>query len=152
MNKNKFGIMKLFSKIFKIQFFLVCFLFLSGCQTNKYESLRLGTFELYENNHKVGVIYRKGKYQIEKYPTKKNLTKAKIEWIDNRTLLIKGAEKDKKGVDTITWKIQYELKNTNQFIYRIKAAYIDTLKYEHFGIMTKVSDTIPSNLKSYFIQ
>lgn len=102
------------SKLFLITFLLTSPLVNSEKNSiTDCEDLKTGSFELYDNSLKIGTIYRKGKFQIEKYLKNDNYTIAKVNIKDCLFYLKKYEIKEE--LDTITWSVDYKKIKKNHY-------------------------------------
>ncbi|MCP4176614.1 MAG: hypothetical protein GY756_02510 [bacterium] len=137
-------------RVLVYSFFFLTLMLTSSCQTETdFNDLKRGTFELYENNNKVGTIYRYKNIQIEEYPDTEKLLKVKLTWIAFNKVLMSGLEENPSAIDTITWLSSYLKKGKNHYSFISRAAFIDTLSYRYKGEILKTSNSIPENIMSF---
>lgn len=98
-----------------------------------------GTFELYENNEKIGAIYRKGNYQIEKYLDSDKYTIAKTKF-KNCSVSLKNHE-IKQDIDTITWSLSYKKIKDKHYSFIGKPKYLK-VTYTYTGEIKKEDNEI----------
>lgn len=107
------------------------------------EELKNGTFEIYENGEKVGIVYRKENIQIEKYPNKKKFNFVKLKY-DNCNITFNSYE-IKQELDTITWSVNYNKINKVKYKYIVKPKYLN-ISYTSKGEIIKVSNKIKKEI------
>jgi hypothetical protein len=90
--------------------FIVLIFNCSEIYNKECSDLRIGTFEIYEKNKKIGFFYRKNDYQIEKYLNSDKYTIAKTN-LKNCSFTLKSYEIN-EALDTITWSILYQKTKT----------------------------------------
>ncbi len=117
-----------------ILFLIVIF---SSCDKN---SLKVGTFEIYEDEIYIGKIYRLNNYQIEEYP-KTSLLISQLSWKNDTSFVLKGTEINPKGIDTIQFLNFYS--NISKNKYSLLAIPINSkFDYEYNATIVKKSNTI----------
>ena len=107
------------------------------------EELKNGTFEIYENGEKFGVVYRKGNIQIEKYPNKEELNFVKLRY-DNCNITFNSYE-IKQELDTITWSVNYNKIKKSKYKFIAKPKYLN-ISYSSEGVILKVSNKIKKEI------
>ena len=124
-------------------FFLICLTNSSFEQINDCSELKEGVFEVYENEEKIGVIYRKGNYQIEKYINREDLNYVKIKR-DNCRYIFK-SDSIKSDIDTLIWRVNYTKIENDLFIFEANPVNLD-INYNYHGSISKKSSIIPQEL------
>jgi len=102
-------------------------------------SLNKGVFELYENNERIGTVYRIENYQIEKYLNSDKYTIAKTN-LENCSFSLK-SYKVKEDIDTITWSVSYEKIKKNHYSFIGKPKYLK-IAYTYVGEIKKINNEI----------
>src|SRR5690606_15585291 len=106
----------------------------------KTDGFKLGTFELYENDSLVGLIYRSGNYQLESVPGNTELV-ARIDYVTDSTYLLRVIEEIQVGVDSLIWLNKYKKISENK--YKIIATPVNSdIDYEYKGVLLKVTSKI----------
>lgn len=117
-------------------------------QINTCSELDKGVFKLYENNAKIGTIFRG--IQIESYQNDPEYAIGKFKNKGKCIYHLKN-HKIKKAVDTITWRISYKKLRKNKFIFEARPAFFDLGGYSYEGKLIKVSDNIKNeNIRKIF--
>ena len=125
-------------KIIVFVLFVLIPLTINSQESGDCNELKFGVFEIYENEEKIGIIFRNDKYQIEKYPNTEELTIGKIK-SDKCKFYIK-SYKVKNDLDTITWVASYK-KEQNYYSFEAKPLYLK-ISYKYEGRIMKVSNEI----------
>jgi len=101
--------------------------------------LREGVFETYEKNIRVGILYRKGSYQIERGINDSvfNITKIK----SNNCLFYLNSYEIKNEIDTITWSVHYKKIEKENYAFTIKPTYLN-VDYIIKGRVVKIRNSI----------
>ncbi len=127
--------------MFKKIRFLLLIIFTTLCFTNcKNNTLKKGTFELYENNKLISVIHRLNNFQVEDYVDGTSLL-AKIKWISNTDCYIKGNEKNPKDIDTILFHLKYDKIKENHFFITGKTVN-SNINYQYKAKLVKVNNIV----------
>lgn len=132
------------AEIYIMKSYLVLFLLLTMFNSNAQndclcDDLKEGFFESYEHNKKVGVLYRKGLYQIEKGVKDSIYNIAKVK--SKKCMFYIKSYEIKNELDTITWTVSYKKikKNHYSFIGNPKYLKVD---YKYVGEIRKIKDEI----------
>ena len=137
-------------ELLKLKFVLIILIllpFAGFCQSTGCEELKYGVFDVYENNEKVGRIYRNGDYQLEDYLDGKKLKTAKIRE-ENCSFYINSLE-IKTDLDTITMFTTYIRIREGYYTFLAKPKYLD-IDYEYHGSIKKVGNEIePKIIKAF---
>lgn len=107
------------------------------------EELKNGTFEIYENGEKVGIVYRKGNIQIEKYPNKEELNFVKLKY--NNCNITYNSYEIKQELDTITWSVNYNKIKKFKYKFIAKPKYLN-ISYTSEGEIIKLSNEIKKEI------
>lgn len=125
--------------------FLIILILVFGCG-HEDDGFKSGTFEILENDSIVGKIFKKGNYQIEKYPDGSELI-ARIEYKSDSSCLLYGMEKDQKGIDTIVWLNKFKEIEKDRF--SIQATPFNAnIDYTYKGVLLKTDAGIDSKYLS----
>jgi Ca2+/Na+ antiporter len=146
------GIILIYRELSKLQIALMILIllpFLGFSQSMGCDDLKHGVFEIYENNEKVGLVYRKGNFQIEDYLNGKELTTVQINEKD--CLFYINSLKTENSLDTITMFVSYERIKKGYYTFLAKPGYLD-LDYEYRGEIKKIGNEIESNILDIFEQ
>lgn len=127
------------SKIFLSFLVFVLFISSNNQQNCNCNNLKEGKFESYEGVKKVGFLYRKGNFQLEKDFKSDQYSIAKIK--SDNCLFIMNSYEVKNSIDTITWSINYKKSDKNRYSFIVKPFYLDT-NYSMEGYVIKVSNKI----------
>jgi len=103
--------------------------------------LDTGVFELYEDDKKIGSVYRKKGIQIETYKNDIDNTIARYKKIGKCAYYITSF-KISNNLDTITWKVKYKSISKKEFSFEAHPAFIDLNGYFYNGKIKKTSNTI----------
>lgn len=131
--------------------YLLALIFFFSCQKKveqHCEILKLGTFDVYQKDKKVGTIYRKDSIQIEKYVdnSRTGITKFyqsyKCEFV-LRSYIVK------QKLDTMHFTANYTIRENNVIDYEMTPTYADT-GYKLKGKIVKVSDSIDAKTLKMF--
>lgn len=137
---NKYTLMK---KSIITYTLIISTLLLLNCNTKKHvgncSELYTGTFEIYEHHIKIGKIFRYKDYQFEKYLNSNKITIIKTKK-EGCTFFFNAIEII-EPLDTITFKMEYKLKEKGYYSMIAKAAYLD-INYEYHGELKKISNSI----------
>ena len=109
--------------------------------------LKSGEFDVFENDKKIGVIYRKGNYQIEKYLNSDELNFVKIK--SNSCTYLYKSYFVKDDIDTLTWEVTYTKIEDGVFNFQAKPININ-IKYNYFGFISKRSSKLPQEILNTF--
>jgi hypothetical protein len=121
-------------------FFLFLTTYFSNAQNNDLcNDLKEGVFESYEDNKKIGVLYRKGFYQIEKEVNDSTYNIAKIK--SKKCLFYVNSYEIKNKLDTITWSVSYRKIKKNHYSFIGKPKYLK-VDYKYVGEIKKINDKI----------
>ena len=137
-------------ELLKLKFVLIILIFLpfSGfCQSTECEELKHGVFEVYENNEKIGLIYRKGNFQLEDYLDGKKLKTNSLQEKDC-FFYIKSVEV-KQALDTVTMFVVYDEIKKNHYTFLAKPKYLN-IDYEYKGKIKKISSDIKPDILKIF--
>lgn len=144
------AIFLIYRELSKLQFMLIILIllpFLSFSQSIDCDDLKYGVFEVHENNKKVGLIYRKGDFQLEDYLDGKELSKVKIK--EKNCLFYIKSLKIKNDLDTITMVVLYNKIKKGCYTFWAKPRYLD-INYEYSGKIKKVSNHMDSEILKIF--
>lgn len=114
-----------------------------SCESNS-NSVKVGTFELYESNKFIGTIYRLNQYQIEDYNDGSSLF-AKLIWKTDSTFILKGIESNPKSIDSITFL--NTIREIGQNKYSLSATTFNVKSdYEYKALLIKKSSKIDKKI------
>ncbi|MGV6844835.1 MAG: hypothetical protein ACWA42_01750 [Lutibacter sp.] len=134
-------------KIYIILFLLTPLFIYSQKVDYSCNDLKNGVFELYKADKKIGVIYRKDEYQIEKYFNNKTTTIAKIRHYGCKFHF--NAYKISTDLDTITWSVSYKKIKEGQYSFVGKPTYLK-IDYTYEGKIVKIKNKINSEILNIF--
>ena len=140
----------LYGKLAKKQFLIFLFSMISCVgftQDIPCDELKYGVYEIYENNEKVGVIYRKDNLQLEDYLDGKELSPTKIREKDCYFYI--NSFEIKEAIDTVTMVVEYEKIKKNYYTFLATPKYLD-LDYEYKGEIKKVGSDIEPDILEIF--
>ena len=144
------GIILVYRELSKLQLSIIL-IFLLPCfgftQSEACLPLKSGTFEIYENDEKVGLVYRKGAFQLEDYLDGRELTVTKIRERDC-TFYIRVAEA-KEALDTVTMFVTYDKIKKGYYSFLAKPAYLK-MDYEYRGEIRKIDKGIKPEVLKVF--
>jgi len=133
-------------KMMKIITYILLILTISCVQNTN--PIKIGTFEIYEEDELIGKIYRLNNFQIETYDNETDQI-ARIDYKTDSTYLVQGIEKVKVGVDTVVFLNKYKMIGENEFQitaepYNVNIDYVykAVLKKINSGVDEKYSDTL----------
>ena len=126
---------------------LILLPFAGFAQNKECVDLKYGVFEVHENDEKVGLIYRKGNYQLEDYLDGKELKMAKIREED--CLFYINSLEIKSDLDTVTMFTSYNKIRRGYYTFLAKPIYLD-IDYEYRGQIKKISDDIAPDVLKVF--
>ncbi len=118
---------------------LLLFPFYIYSQSCENDTLDNGVFEVYENDKKIGVIYRKNNFQIEKSTSSSQYTIARFKK-EKCVFYLKSYEIN-DDLDTITWSVKYNRIKQNYYSFIGRPAYLG-INYSLEGSVLKTSDEI----------
>ena len=102
-------------------------------------NLKTGVFELYENDKKIGLVFRKNNYQIEKYFDSDQFTIGKIK--SKKCIFSLKSNEIKKDIDSVTWSLNYKEISAKHYSFIIKPKYLN-VDYSYKGEIKKISNKI----------
>lgn len=102
-------------------------------------NLKFGVFELYENDKKIGIIFRKNNYQIEKYVDNDKYIIGKIK--SKKCQFLLKSNEIKKDIDSITWLLNYRRINKKHYSFIGKPKYLN-VEYNYKGEIKKISNKV----------
>ena len=136
--------------------FLIC-LFILSCskkvekveeKAQHCETLKYGTFDVYQKDIKVGTFYRKDSLQVETYVGKKNTGMTKVKQIFKCEFMLR-SNWVKQDIDTVHFTVNYTVKENNEIMYEMSPTYLEkTPKLR--GKIIKVSDSIKPEILKMF--
>lgn len=144
------GIIMVYRELSKIQFIIFLFIVIPGlgcAQGKSCDELKHGVFEVHENNEKVGLIYRKGNFQLEDYLDGKKLKTNSLQEKDC-FFYIKSVEV-KQALDTVTMFVAYDEIKKNHYTFLAKPKYLN-IDYTYKGKIKKVSNDIEPDILKLF--
>ncbi|TXN36889.1 hypothetical protein FVB32_00970 [Flagellimonas hymeniacidonis] len=144
------GIIMVYRELSKIQFavcLIVSMSIVSCAQDKSCHELKYGVFEIYENDEKVGLIYRKDNFQLEDYLNGKKLKPTRLKEKD--CLFYINSIEVKQSLDTVTMLVSYDKIKKNHYTFLAKPKYLD-LDYKYEGEIKKVDNDIGSDILRLF--
>lgn len=121
---------------------------LASCAQNvSCEDLKYGVYEVYENNEKVGVIYRKDNLQLEDYLDGNELSPTKLREKDCYFYI--NSFEIREAIDTVTMFVEYKEIKRNHYTFLAKPKYLN-LDYEYKGEIKKISNDIEPDVLKVF--
>lgn len=129
--------------MYRLYITVVCS-FIISCSTK--DTLKEGTFLLYEEGQVVDTIYRYGDYQIEAAHGKSLIVK--LNWITNDSLTMSGIESSPKDIDSLIFIVWHKEQSKNK--YNLFGQPLNSnLEYSYKAVIEKISDHIqnPEYLK-----
>lgn len=126
---------------------LIPFYLFSQNENNLCEDLKNGTFELYKDEIKIGFIYRKNGFQIEKYINKGGYTIVKIK--QNECVIQMNAYLIETQLDTVTITTSYLNIKQGHYTFEGKPTYLD-IDYIYKGSLVKIGDIVNEKILRIF--
>jgi hypothetical protein len=120
-------------------FLILIFVLSNSCAQNT-NSIKNGTFELYENNELIGKIYRMNNFQVETYDNEIDHI-ARIDYKTDSTYLVQGTEKVKVGIDTVIFLNKYKMISENEFQITAEPYNLD-IDYVYKAVLKKINNEI----------
>ena len=119
-----------------------------GCaQDTSCEDLKYGVYEIFENNIKVGVVYRKDNLQLEDYLDGKDLAPTKLR--EKNCFFYINSFEVKEAIDTVTMFVKYKEIKKNHYTFLATPKYLN-IDYEYTGEIKKVSNVIEPDILEVF--
>jgi len=146
------GIIMVYRELSKIQFIIFLFVAIpciGFAQDKSCDELKYGVYEVYENDKKVGLIYRNGNFQLEDYLDGKKLKPTRLKEKD--CFFYIRSYDVKEDLDTITWAVSYKEISTNYYSFVGKPKYLE-IDYSHRGEIKKISNDIEPDVLKVFEQ
>lgn len=116
-------------------------------------SVKRGTYTIIEKGKNIGYLYRYKDIQVEKYHDDNELVLGKVEWINNKEMLLRSLYQSENPIDTLTWIISFSNTSNNNYYNAIgRLAYIDSLNYKYEFVTEKISNNVSKEIKEIILK